>query len=432
MSKYLGVGDDVTSYESWIFVALGLISLSFSSDTLVLDLQFQTFNQVKLQEWSLEALSRRSKASQSSKPIVPKAFTPSPSSSHPSSSHISITKDPSQHIKLWFMQGYSFSTAVHYLYGNHFLIRSDLELLKHLLEQRFKGKLYVSSVAAIRPKMIVALHDSPEGGHPGILASIKGSLHYSTGLGHNMLVIVAGGSGIITPFISMIRELIHLKTELKWKIPKLLLITAFKKSSDLSMLDLLLPISGVPADIWNLELQIEAYVTRDKEQPTKENMKKIETVGFKATASDVPISPILGKNGWLWLAAIIASSFVAFLLFVGILTRFYIYPIHRNINKILSSSTRSVLNILLICICMAGTSSLAVNWTKKRNTLEMTQITNMEGMTPRKTPESWASNGDRELEILTNLSSKLPKSTMVNDLTSRSCYLIVRDQASEY
>ncbi|GAB2245044.1 hypothetical protein Droror1_Dr00000537 [Drosera rotundifolia] len=218
-------------------------------------------------------------------------------------------------------------------------------------------------------------------------------------LRHDTLVMVAGGSGI-TPFISMIRELIHLKTELKWKIPKLLLITAFKKSSDLSMLDLLLPISGIPADISDLELQIEAYVTRDKEQPTNENIKELQTIGFKPTASDAPISPILGKNGWLWLAAIISSSFVAFLLFMGILTRFYIYPIDHNTNKIFSSSTRSVLNILLICICIAGTSSLAVNWTKKRNATETTQINHMEGMSPRTTPESYASYGDGELESL--------------------------------
>ncbi|GAB2211909.1 hypothetical protein Drorol1_Dr00025248 [Drosera rotundifolia] len=123
-------------------------------------------------------------------------------------------------------------------------------------------------------------------------------------------------------------------------------------------------------------------------------------VWFKATASDVPISPILGKNGWLWLAGIIAVSFVAFLLFMGFLTRFYIYPIDHNTNRIFSSSTRSVLNILLICICISGTSSLAVNWTKKRNTTATTQIMNMEGMSARTTPESWASNGDRELESL--------------------------------
>ncbi|GAB2211906.1 hypothetical protein Droror1_Dr00025245 [Drosera rotundifolia] len=85
---------------------------------------------------------------------------------------------------------------------------------------------------------------------------------------------------------------------------------------------------------------------------------------------------------------------------MGFLTRFYIYPIDHNTNKIFSSSTRSVLNILLICICISGTSSLAVNWTKKRNTTATTQITYMEGMSARTTPESWASNGDRELENL--------------------------------
>ncbi|GAB4844514.1 hypothetical protein Ancab_037893 [Ancistrocladus abbreviatus] len=217
-------------------------------------------------------------------------------------------------------------------------------------------------------------------------------------LGHDTLVMVSGGSGI-TPFFSIIRELIFLSTTLKTKTPKLLLICMFKKSTELTMLDLLLPFSSSPTDLINLQLQIEAYVTREKE-PKRENQKPLQTVWFRPNASDEPISPILGQNGWLWLAAIISSSFIGFLLSMGILTRYYIYPKDHNTEQIFSSSKRVVLNILLLCVCIILASSGAVLWNKIKNNMEAKQIMNMEGTTPRESTHSWFYNAERELESL--------------------------------
>ncbi|GMH17269.1 hypothetical protein Nepgr_019110 [Nepenthes gracilis] len=104
-------------------------------------------------------------------------------------------------------------------------------------------------------------------------------------LRHDLLVMVSGGSGI-TPFFSIIRELIYGKTTLKWKIPKLLVICAFKKSSDLTMLDLLLPISDIPSNLSDFDLHIEAYVTRERELRT-EDLKPMRAVWFKPSASDL-------------------------------------------------------------------------------------------------------------------------------------------------
>ncbi|KAA8516078.1 hypothetical protein F0562_019257 [Nyssa sinensis] len=217
-------------------------------------------------------------------------------------------------------------------------------------------------------------------------------------LRHDTLVMVSGGSGI-TPFISIIRELIFKSETLKCKTPQILLICAFKNSSDLTMLDLLLPISAIPSEFSKLELQIEAYVTREK-QPTTQNEQKhlTRTVWFKPNPSDAPITPILGQNSWLWLAAIISSSFIIFLLFMGILTRYYIYPIDHNTNQIYSYSVRTVINMLLICICIAITATAAFLWNKKQNAMETKQIQNMEGTTPEASPNSWFYNADRELE----------------------------------
>nr|GEX59619.1 ferric reduction oxidase 2-like [Tanacetum cinerariifolium] len=117
-------------------------------------------------------------------------------------------------------------------------------------------------------------------------------------LRHDMLVMVSGGSGI-TPFISIFRELVFTTESLKCKAPKILLISAFKDSSDLTMLELLLPSSGAPIEFTKLDLQIEAYVTREK-QTVANDQKSVRTIWLKPNPSDTPITPILGKNGILF------------------------------------------------------------------------------------------------------------------------------------
>ncbi|XVF73145.1 hypothetical protein PTKIN_Ptkin12aG0178000 [Pterospermum kingtungense] len=216
-------------------------------------------------------------------------------------------------------------------------------------------------------------------------------------LRHDKLVMVSGGSGI-TPFISIIRELIYRTKTSQCKTPAMILIAAFKTSSDLTMLDLLLPMTGSPSELSNLQLQIEAYVTREKE-PTIDNSKRVRSIWFKPHQTDTPMAAILGPNSWLWLAAIISSSFIIFLILIGIITRYYIYPIDQNKNEF-SQSTKAVLNILAICVSIAVTSSAAVFWNKRRFAREAIQIQNMEGQTPQGSPNSGPYNGDRELESL--------------------------------
>ncbi|GKB64435.1 ferric reduction oxidase 2, partial [Tanacetum coccineum] len=215
-------------------------------------------------------------------------------------------------------------------------------------------------------------------------------------LRHDMLVMVSGGSGI-TPFISIFRELVFTTETLKCKAPKILLISAFKDSSDLTMLELLLPSSGAPLEITKLDLQIEAYVTREN-QPVANDKKSIRTICLKPNPSDAPINPILGQNGWLWLGAIISCSFVVFLLSMGLLTRFYIYPVDKNTNKVYPYASRAILNMLLICISVMVICSMAFWWNKKKNAMDSKQIQNMEGATPVNSPDSWLYNADRELE----------------------------------
>lgn len=203
----------------------------------------------------------------------------------------------------------------------------------------------------------------------------------------------------MTPFISIIRELIFRSKTSQSKTPDMILIAAFKNSSDLTMLDLLLPMTGSPSELSNLQLQIEAYVTRE-EEPTFDNSKRVSSIWFKPHQTDTPMAAILGPNSWLWLGAIISSSFIIFLILIGIITRYYIYPIDHNKNEF-STSVKAVLYILALCVSIAVTASAAVFWNKRRFAKEaMQQVQNMEGQTPQVSPDSGPNNGDRELESL--------------------------------
>lgn len=211
---------------------------------------------------------------------------------------------------------------------------------------------------------------------------------------HDMLAMVSGGSGI-TPFMSIIRELLYKANNGGGKTTSsILLICSFKKSEDLTMLDLVLPISSTNYNISCLQLQIEAYVTREKE-PTTDQQKLPKNIWFKPDPSAVPISALLGQNGWLWLGIIVSASFVNFLLLLAILTRYYIYPIDHNSNMIYSFPSKCTLNMLFICVSIVTTATAVFLWNKKQNAKEIMQIQNA------KTPTQVASNvAERELESL--------------------------------
>ncbi|XP_040961827.1 ferric reduction oxidase 2 isoform X2 [Gossypium hirsutum] len=235
-----------------------------------------------------------------------------------------------------------------------------------------------------------------------LLSLLKNYLTVQIFFKHDTIVMVSGGSGI-SPFISIIRELIFRSKICQCKTPDMILIAVFKSSLDLTMLDLLLPMTGSPSDLSNLKLHIEAYVTKEKE-PTTDNSKRVRSILFKPLPTDKPMAPILGPNSWFWLAAIISSSFIMFLILIGIITRFYIYPRDHNKNEF-SASTKAVLNVLAICVSfnsvsIAATASAAIFWNKKQYSREATQVQNIEGQAPLGSPDLRAYNGDRELESL--------------------------------
>ncbi|KAK6925855.1 Ferric reductase, NAD binding domain, partial [Dillenia turbinata] len=217
-------------------------------------------------------------------------------------------------------------------------------------------------------------------------------------LRHESIVLISGGSGI-TPFISIIREIIFQRMKQKCQTKRITLVCAFKNSVDLAMLDLLLPISGNPSDFSQMQLQIEAYITREKELPTMDN-KELQTIWFKPKPTDSPISAALGPNSWLWLFVIISSSFLMFLLLLGIVTHFYVYPIDHNTNSIYHFSYWALWDMFLASACILLVASAVFVFQNKRNNIDGKQIQNTEVPTPVTSPGSWFYTGDTELESL--------------------------------
>ncbi|KAL0379491.1 UNVERIFIED_CONTAM: Ferric reduction oxidase 2 [Sesamum angustifolium] len=217
-------------------------------------------------------------------------------------------------------------------------------------------------------------------------------------LRHDVLVMISGGSGI-TPFISIIRELLFISSTLKCKAPRIMLISVFKNSSHLSILDLILPTSGAPSNSGNLDLQIEAYVTREKGQ-SKDKLQNPRTIWFKPAASDAPISPALGPNSWLWLAAIISSSFIIYLVLLGVFTQYVVYPIDQNTNNLYSYTKKGSMNMLFICFSIIIAASAAFLWNKKQNAKEAMQIQDMEESVTSRSSNSSIDHDDVEMESL--------------------------------
>ncbi|KAJ4895121.1 Ferric reduction oxidase 2 [Raphanus sativus] len=219
-------------------------------------------------------------------------------------------------------------------------------------------------------------------------------------LRHEALVMVSGGSGI-TPFISVIRDMIATRQNQKCKIPKITLICAFKNSSEISMLDLLLPLSGLQTELpSDIDIKIEAFITREKEPRSEATSEKIKTLWFKSSLSDQPISSILGPNSWLCLGGILSSSFLIFLIIIGIITRYYIYPIDHNTNKIYSLTSKTIIYILVICVSIMATSSAAMFWNKKKKygNVDNKQVQNVDVPSPTSSPTSGGNNSFREIE----------------------------------
>ncbi|XP_068650275.1 ferric reduction oxidase 2-like [Aristolochia californica] len=215
-------------------------------------------------------------------------------------------------------------------------------------------------------------------------------------LRYETLVLVAGGSGLV-PMITIIRELMFRKAKVGCPTPRVVLVCAFKHSVDLSLLNLIVPLSGTSLDISQLDIEIEAYVTRDKGPVPIEN-NRAKTIWFRSHPSDEPFSAALGSYGWLWLGAIIISSFVMFLIMSGLFGRFYVYPKDKGTNMLYSWTARAALNALFFCVSIITTATIAVLLNKRRYAQQAGRVQTIELAKPTSLSSARFQNTDRELE----------------------------------
>ncbi|KAG5617109.1 hypothetical protein H5410_016933 [Solanum commersonii] len=269
-----------------------------------------------------------------------------------------------------------------------------------------KLSVVIKSVGSWSQKLEKQLSSSPD----RLKISTEGPYGPSSShfLSRECLVMVSGGSGI-APMISIFRELIYRSTlQTNTKVPKVILITSFKNTSDLTMLDLLLPFSTTPFDISNLDYQIQAYVTRENEPQQHDHNNQLELPSkskqqllvFKQNPKDFPISAALGKSSWLCLGAIITSSFFMFLLLLGLVTRYSIYPIERD-GKLYHYSAKIIWDMFLACASIFIGTSVIFMWQKRENEIEGRQVQNVEIPTnPTNSPAANLCGTERELESL--------------------------------
>ncbi|KAJ8554391.1 hypothetical protein K7X08_025069 [Anisodus acutangulus] len=165
------------------------------------------------------------------------------------------------------------------------------------------------------------------------------------------------------------------------------------------MLDLLLPLSTTPSDISNLDFQIEAYITRENDPQENNLIGHVQTIVFKQNPKDSPISAALGNSSWLWLGAIISSSFVMFLLLLGLITRYSIYPVERD-GKIYHYSGKIIWDMFLVCASVFIATSVIFMWQKRENETEGKQIQNVEIPSVTNSPAGNLCGTELELESL--------------------------------
>lgn len=103
------------------------------------------------------------------------------------------------------------------------------------------------------------------------------------------------------------------------------------------------------------------------------------------------------------------ASFVSYLVVIGIMTRYYIYPIQNSGEKFSITST-ALLNLLFLSVCIVAVSSAAVVWNKKKSMMESKQVLGTDEVTPGSSPSNWFRDGDRELESLPNESIQMVRS----------------------
>ncbi|XP_031480708.1 ferric reduction oxidase 7, chloroplastic-like [Nymphaea colorata] len=160
-----------------------------------------------------------------------------------------------------------------------------------------------------------------------ITAAVEGPYGHESPyyLQYENLILVAGGIGI-SPFIAILRDILHRATEKRTCLPKnILLVWSVKKSKELSLLstvDVTCICSSFPI---TLNLEVQTYVTQESEPPMEEdNLSGSEMILYSPETSGSSMSVLVGSGNVIWFGIYMFSSIVGFIIFVSLIEIFYL------------------------------------------------------------------------------------------------------------
>lgn len=158
-------------------------------------------------------------------------------------------------------------------------------------------------------------------------ASVEGPYGHAEDyyLSYSNLILVAGGIGI-SPFVAILRDLLHRIEQGQFGLPKnVLLIWAVKKSTELYILDLVDAESICPEFTNKIRLEVQVHVTQ--ESGPELEIGGIANGTHSLCNPDIkrkPMSSLVGTGNIIWAGIYLASSIVGFTVTMALTNTFYI------------------------------------------------------------------------------------------------------------
>ncbi|CAN6463163.1 unnamed protein product [Victoria cruziana] len=162
-----------------------------------------------------------------------------------------------------------------------------------------------------------------------ITASVEGPYGHESPyyLQYENLILVAGGIGI-SPFIAIMRDILHRVKERKSCLPKdILIVWSVKKSVELSLLSKIDATSISASFPKVLNVEVQTYVTQEIEKLLEEgNPSRNKTVAHFPRISGNSMSALVGTGNVIWSGLYMFSSIVGFIVLMTLVELLYVKP----------------------------------------------------------------------------------------------------------
>lgn len=191
-------------------------------------------------------------------------------------------------------------------------------------------------------------------------------------LSYNNLILVAGGIGI-SPFVAILRDLLHRIKQCQIGLPRnVLLIWAVKKSKELYILDLVDAECICPVFANKISLKLQVYVTQEL-QPELEDGNNANIVQFVSNpdTKTKPMSNLVGTGSGnnIWAGIYMISSIIGFVVTMALTKLYYI---DRNESTSWWSRGLSVILCMLLGTTIFGSLAVLL-WNSRENKISKYQ-----------------------------------------------------------